>query len=97
MPHCSKAWTITSVSEWSVRQRVPAERLELGADLGVVVDLAVEDELDRAVLVRHRLHRRVGEVDDRQPAEAEADAAVVVDPGAAAVGAAVDHRARASS
>ncbi len=36
-----------------------AERFELGADLGVVVDLAVEDELDDAVLVGHRLHRRV--------------------------------------
>ena len=71
-------------------ERVPAERLQLGPDLRVVVDLAVEDEVDRAVLVRHRLHRRVGEVDDREPAEAEADAAVVVDPGVAAVGAAVD-------
>ena len=35
-----------------------AGRLELGAELGVVVDLAVEDEPHRAVLVRHRLHRR---------------------------------------
>ena len=52
----------------------------------MVVDLAVEDDADRAVLVRHRLHRRFGEVDDREAPEAEPDAAVVGDPGRGAVG-----------
>ena len=33
-------------------ERVAAEPFELRPDLGVVVDLAVEDELERPVLVR---------------------------------------------
>ena len=37
------------------------------AQLAEVVDLAVEDEPERAVLVRHRLARRVGQVDDAEP------------------------------
>ena len=40
-----------------------------------VVDLAVEDELNRAVLVRHRLVGAGAEVDDLQPPETEAGAA----------------------
>ena len=40
--------------------------LELGAQVRVVVDLAVEDDLDRAVFVAERLRSR-REVDDAQP------------------------------
>ena len=47
-------------------------RLQLGADVGEVVDLAVEDDLDRPVLVAERLIAG-REVDDAQPAVAEAD------------------------
>src|SRR5207237_215636 len=64
-----------------------ALRRELAAQLSVVVDLAVVDELERAVLARERLQARVGEVDDREPAEPERHAFRLV--GAAAVGAAV--------
>ena len=68
---------------------------ELVAQLGVVVDLAVLDDDDAAVLVRDRLVA-AGEVDDREAPRAERDLAV--DVLAAAVGAAVDelgaHRAK---
>ena len=73
-------------------EAMAAEPLELRPQLGVVVDLAVEDELDRPVLVRHRLVGAVREVDDREPARAEADAPVGGDPGARAVGAAMGER-----
>src|SRR5207249_3215339 len=51
-----------------------ALRLELGAQLAVVVDLTVVDELQRAVLACKRLQAGIGEVDDREPAKAERDA-----------------------
>ena len=51
----------------------PALRLELAPQLPVVVDLPVVDEPERAVRARERLHARIGEVDDRKPAEAERD------------------------
>ena len=70
MPHSSKACRITSVSEWSVNQRCAADALELAPELGVVVDLAVEDEPERAVLVRHRLVCPIGKIDDLEPAKA---------------------------
>ena len=75
-------------------ERVPGAR-ELVAQLGVVVDLAVLDDDDAAVLVRDRLVA-AGEVDDREAPRAERDLAVDVLAGA--VGAAVDelgaHRAK---
>ena len=43
------------------------------AKLDVVVDLAVEHELERAIFVRHRLVARARQVDDRQPAMAQSD------------------------
>ena len=67
-----------------------AAALELAAQLAVVVDLAVVHELQRAVVARERLHARVAQVDDREPAEAERDA--VVGERAVAVGAAVVER-----
>jgi len=65
-----------------------AERLELGAALAVVVDLAVEDERQRAQA--HRLHRALVEVDDRQAPEREA--AVRAAPRGLPVGTAPGHR-----
>jgi hypothetical protein len=53
---------------------------QLLAQRQVVVDLAVEDDLDAAVLVRHRLVRRRREVDDREPPEREPDLATGCDP-----------------
>ena len=63
-----------------------AERLQLGDQLLVVVDLAVEDDATRAVLVEQRLLAG-REIDDRQPAVAEADAGLDVQ--AAFIGAAM--------
>ena len=57
------------------------ERLELGAQLAVVVDAAVED--DRSEAVAHRLRAALGQVDDRQPPVHEA--CVSVEPHAGAV------------
>ncbi len=73
-----------------LRAEAVAAALELAAQLAVVVDLAVVHELQRAVVARERLHPRVAQVDDREPAEAERDA--VVGERAVAVGAAVVER-----
>ena len=74
-----------------MRKRWPFSS-ELPAQRQVVVDLAVEDDLDGAVLVGHRLVGGRREVDDRQPAEAEADVALRRQPEALAVRPAVHHR-----
>jgi hypothetical protein len=55
-------------------------RLEIGACVGVVVNLAVERHPDAAVLVRHRLLAR-GQVDDAQPAMGEGGRRVAVKAG----------------
>jgi hypothetical protein len=55
-----------------------AERFELRAQLEVVVDLAVEDDPDRAGLVVDRL-AAAGKVDDAQSPHAQADARLHVD------------------
>ena len=62
--------------------------LELGAKLLEVVDLAVEDDDDAAVLVGHGLSASLGQVEDRQAAEAQGNAAV--DKLTAHVGTAMD-------
>ena len=62
--------------------------LELGAKLLEVVDLAVEDDDDAAVLICHGLGAGLSQVEDRQAAEAEGDAAV--DKLAAHVGTTMD-------
>jgi hypothetical protein len=72
-----------------LRAEPVAARLEPGAKLVEVVQLAVEDDLHRPIFVRHRLVRDVIEVDDREPTEAEADPAVGVDEHAVVVRAAV--------
>ena len=75
--------------------RLPAtvtEARQLGTEFRVVVDFPVEDQLQTAVLVRHRLIGRFGEIDDRQPAVSQADAAVRADPRAGTVRAPVGQR-----
>ena len=62
--------------------------LELGAKLLEVVDLAVEDDNDAAVLIGHGLSAGLGQVEDRQAAEAQGNAAL--DKLAAHVGTAMD-------
>ena len=62
--------------------------LELGTEFLEVVDLAVEDNDDATVLVGHRLGASLGQVEDRQAAEAEGNAAV--DKLTAHVGTAMD-------
>ena len=51
-------------------------RLQLFPQAGVVVDLSVEGNPDRAVLVRHRLSAGGRQIDDRQPPVREAHLAV---------------------
>ena len=87
-PHSAQACRSTSVSP-SVRNAWPAPA-QLVAQLAVVVDLAVEDEVQRAEV--HRLVGALVQVDDRQPPEREAG--VRVGPGALAVRPAVRHRRR---
>ena len=65
-----------------------AVRDQLAADLGEVVDLAVEDDLHRSVLVADRLVAG-RQIDDAQPPVAEPDGAVEIV--AAGIGPAVDH------
>ena len=50
-----------------------AGSLELGAKLLEVVDLAVEDDGDLAVIARHGLSASLGKVENRKTAEAEGD------------------------
>ena len=53
-----------------------AQRNQFPPDPGMIVDLAVEDELHPAVVRPHRLVRRGGKIDDRQPAVGQPDIAV---------------------
>jgi hypothetical protein len=59
----------------AVRREAMAVALEPVAQLGVVVDLAVLDDVDRLVLVRERLVAGV-EVDDRESPRGQSDRAV---------------------
>src|SRR5438034_5115361 len=67
-----------------------AAPFEIAAQLAVVVDLPVEDDPDRTVLVADRL-LPVLKVDDAQPTHSEPDPVAEID--AFIVGTAVDHRA----
>ena len=63
---------------------------QLGAEIEVIVDFAIEGDVNGAVLVAHRLRAEGREVDDREPPMPERDRAVGEE--AAAVGAAMsDH------
>ena len=70
----------------AVRGEAVAGALELRAQLGVVVELAVLDDVNRAVLVRDRLVAGL-QVDDREPAGSQSDRPF--DEGAVAVRASV--------
>ncbi len=72
-PQWSKASSRISVSEWP-RNRTP-RAAELGGQLAVVVDLAVVGDDEAAAGRRHRLVAGGREVEDGQPAVAEADSA----------------------
>ena len=75
----------------AVRAEAMPPRLEPRAQLAEVVDLAVEDGADRAVLVRDRLMAAL-DVDDREAADPERGARP--DPPASLIGAAMDDRRR---
>ena len=66
--------------------------LEAGAQIAVVVDLAVEDDDQPAVRRSHRLVPGRRQIDDGQPAEAERHARRRVDEIAGVVGAAMRQR-----
>jgi hypothetical protein len=57
---------------------------EIGAQFQIVEDFAIEDDLDRAVLVADRLGPAL-DVDDREPCVAESNGAASVQVAAAAV------------
>jgi hypothetical protein len=61
------------------RVEAVAVRFQLAAQLAEVVDLAVEDDPNSLVLVVNRLMPR-GQVDDAEPAHAEAHPALDVQP-----------------
>jgi hypothetical protein len=73
-----------------LRAELRAALLELGAQLAEVEDLAVEDDRDRAVGRVHRLVAVGRQVEDREAAVVEADAAQ--QRRAVRVGAALAHR-----
>jgi len=64
----------------------------MAAELGVVVDLAVEGEDEAAVGRHHRLVARGRQVDDRQPSVTKTNTGIGVDPNAAIIGSAVGDR-----
>ena len=68
--------------------------LEFGAQLGVIVNLAVEGDHQLVVQGGHRL-RSGGDIENRQASVPEKDPGVLVDPGAfpvrAAMGKHIDH------
>ncbi len=80
---------IASVSQ-RLRKTWPS-RSQRGAQFGVVVDLAVEDDDDRTVLVVHRL-LAAADVDDREPPVAKPHARLGVE--AVAIRAAMADRRR---
>ena len=64
---------------------------ELGTELAVVVDLAVEGDDEGAVVAEHRLGAGRGEIDNRKAAMAKADTTVLGEPIAGAVRTASGH------
>ena len=69
--------------------KVVSLQLEFVAKLAVIVDLAVEDHPDAAILVRHRLCA-AGKIENRQPAETKCD--VAIRPEAFVIRASVSNR-----
>ena len=68
-----------------------ATGLELGAQIRMIVDFAVEGQHEPPIGRKHRLVPRRRQVDDGQPAMAEADARLRVHPQADIVGTTVRH------
>ena len=75
----------------ALRAEWTAPGLQLGTELAVVVDLAVKGDDERTIVIFHRLGAGGGEVDNREAAMAQANAAVGGNPIAGAIGAARDH------
>ena len=78
-----------------VRAETVAAVFQLLAKLRVVVDLSVENEPDRPVLVGHGLAARLGEIDDGESTvpEPDGDARAVLEVDAGPVGSPVGHDA----
>ncbi len=70
---------------------MPAKGDEFVANLGMVVDLPVKYNPERAILIAHRLCRQVGEVYDGQPPVPQSHATISRDPGPGSVGPAMGH------
>jgi hypothetical protein len=64
---------------------------EIGADEGVVVDLAIEDEPRALVATVHWLMARGGEIDDRESTKAEAAAMIIEDQIAGVIRSTMSH------
>ena len=64
---------------------------QLGAKFRIVIDLAVEHDDQAAVRADHRLIGAFGQIHDRQPAMAEAAAAIRIPPEACTIGPAGAH------
>src|SRR4051794_31734748 len=69
-------------------------RLKRGAEVPEVVDLTVERHRGATLGTDHRLSARIGEIDDREAAMAEGDAARRADPHTLPVGTAAGHSFR---
>ena len=69
-----------------------AGRLQLAADVAVVVDFAVEGDDEAPVGRMHRLRAAGTEIDDGEPALTQRHAALGLDPDVAGVGTAMPHR-----
>src|ERR1700677_2525906 len=63
------------------RAEAGAVRLELGTELRIIVDLAIEYDDETAVFTGHWLRSTVGEVDDRKPSMPEGAMSVRAPPG----------------
>ncbi len=71
-----------------------ARALQLGAQLGVIVDFTIERDDPAARVGKHRLMPGRREVDDREPPVGQRRAGVLIDPHAVIVGAAPGNRVR---
>jgi len=69
-----------------------AQLFEFGADLGVIVNLAVKNDPKRLLFVRHRLDRGRREIDDGKPSMPKADFLPRGNVKAGIVGATMLHR-----
>ena len=92
MPHCSNACRINLGVGMIRFPDMPAERVQLCANFRVIVDFAVEDHPQGAILVAHRLRCRGRQVDDRQTPMTKADTSVRRYPCISTIRATMRHR-----